>query len=111
VNDRRELAPAFDALVDLHQRRWRGLGEPGCFADARFTRFLQEVSEQWIDCGRLEILLLERDGRPCAAEWNALGSDGVTYMYQSGLDPETLRTHVGRAMHLLSIRRAIEEGR
>ncbi|HTN74921.1 MAG TPA: GNAT family N-acetyltransferase, partial [Pirellulaceae bacterium] len=36
-----ELDAALAILIDLHQRRRHSLGEPGCFADARFEGFLR----------------------------------------------------------------------
>ncbi|MDZ7619271.1 MAG: hypothetical protein U1E05_19910, partial [Patescibacteria group bacterium] len=41
-----ELPAAFASLVDLHHRRWRERGQPGCFASERFLEFHREVAPQ-----------------------------------------------------------------
>jgi len=104
-----DLPHAMDILVDLHQRRWRALGEPGCFASPRFAAFHREVAPKTLLGGQLQLHWLELDGKPAAAEYDLAGG-GVVYSYQSGVDPEILDREPGRLMNLFTLRRAIEQG-
>jgi CelD/BcsL family acetyltransferase involved in cellulose biosynthesis len=101
---------AWEAFVDLHQRRRESLGEPGCFANERFHDFLKEASQQMLAAGSLRLCWLEAGGRPIAVE-HMLHGGNVIYAYQSGVDPERLADEPGRMMAALLIRGAIEEGR
>jgi len=104
-----ELPPAIDLLVDLHQRRRRALGEPGCFASTRFTAFHRAAMRQLLLQRQLQLHWLELDGQPVAAEYH-LAADGVIYAYQSGIDPDALDRQPGRLITLATLRRAIEQG-
>jgi CelD/BcsL family acetyltransferase involved in cellulose biosynthesis len=104
-----ELPQAIDLLVDLHQRRRRALGEPGCFASPRFTAFHREVMPQLFREGRLQLHWLELDGKPVAVEYHLAGG-GIVYAYQSGIDPDALDRQPGRLITLAVLRRAIEQG-
>ncbi|TAJ14701.1 MAG: GNAT family N-acetyltransferase [Planctomycetota bacterium] len=63
-----ELAPALDALYELHQARWNAEGRPGSFADARRRAFYARWTADALAAGRLRLALLERDGRALAAQ-------------------------------------------
>ena len=104
-----ELPRAVDLLIDLHQRRWRSLGLPGCFASERFTAFHRDVMPRLMLKGQLQLHWLELDGRPAAAEYHVMGN-GVIYHYQGGVEPELLEQRPGRIANLAVIRRAIEQG-
>jgi len=104
-----ELPAAIEILIDLHGRRRRSLGEPGCFASARFAAFHREVMPELLRNGQLQLHWLELDGQPAAAEYQLAG-DGVVYAYQAGVDPDALQKQPGRLMIMLTLRRAIEAG-
>ncbi len=104
-----ELAAAWPVLVDLHQRRRRSLGEPGCFASRPFHDFHREVAGRLLRRGLLRVSWLELDGAPAAAEYHMAGGR-ATYAYQGGVDPERLEDEPGRLSTVLCLRRAIEEG-
>jgi CelD/BcsL family acetyltransferase involved in cellulose biosynthesis len=104
------LPAAMAILVDLHQRRFRGLGEPGCFASAEFTGFLQEAAEQMAMENRLRLYWIEWEGRPIAVEFQLLG-DGVVYAYQAGMNPDRLDLQPGRLSCIAGLKQAIAEGR
>ncbi len=104
-----QLDPAMDVLIDLHQKRRQMLGEPGCFASPRFMAFHREVARRLLLAGQLQLQLLELDGRTVAAEYQ-LASQGVTYKYQSGIDPQSLACKPGHLITVAIIKRAIEQG-
>jgi predicted N-acyltransferase len=104
-----ELAQAWPVLVDLHQRRRRSLGEPGCFASRVFHDFHHEVAERLLNRNQLRISWMELDGSPAAAEYHLAGNN-ATYAYQGGVDPDRLADEPGRLSTILCLRAAIEEG-
>ncbi len=104
-----EFEPAWAILIDLHQRRRRSLGEPGCFASPRFAAFHSEVAERLLDQGRLRLHYLEVDGTPIAAEYQLVGGRTL-YGYQAGIDPDRLDLEPGRLANVGVVRRAIAEG-
>ncbi|MBN2473651.1 MAG: GNAT family N-acetyltransferase [Pirellulales bacterium] len=104
-----ELPRAIDLLVELHQRRRRVLGEPGCFASAPFEAFHREVMPKILLAGQLHFHWLELDGKPVAVEYGLAGG-GVVYAYQSGIDPEAMDRQPGRLIIMATLKKAIEEG-
>ena len=104
-----ELERALPILVDLHQRRWQGRGQAGCFASRRFFEFHHELTTRLLPQNGLLMSWLELDGQPIAAEYHLAGA-GVVYAYQSGIAPESLVHQPGRLSNLAAIRRAIERG-
>ncbi len=100
---------AWNAMVDLHQRRRQALGEPGCFASSSFTGFLREAADQMRGDGSLQIHLLKIDGQPAAAELHLQGG-GVSYAYQSGMAPELIDQQPGHLCHIAAFREALARG-
>jgi CelD/BcsL family acetyltransferase involved in cellulose biosynthesis len=110
VETKQELSYGLQLLARLHQRRRESLGEPGCFASARFAAFHAETARRLLHAGNLRLVWLEVDARAVAAEYQVLG-DGVVYAYQSGIEPEALVHEPGRLITLATLRLAIAEGR
>ncbi len=104
-----QLEPAMDTLIDLHQKRRQLLGEPGCFASPQFTSFHREITRQLLLAGQLQMLLLELDGRTVAVEYQIV-SQGTTYIYQAGIDPQRLDEEPGHLVTAATLKRAIEQG-
>jgi len=104
-----QLDPAMNLLIDLHQKRRQMLGEPGCFASPRFTAFHRDVTRRLLLAGLLQLHLLELDGRTVAAEYQ-MTSQGVTYVYQAGIDPAQLDEEPGHLITAAAVKRAIRQG-
>jgi CelD/BcsL family acetyltransferase involved in cellulose biosynthesis len=109
VTNAAELEQAWPILVDLHQRRRKSLGEPGCFASRVFHDCHREVCGRLLERGQLRMSWLELDGLPTAAEYH-MADEGATYAYQGGVDPDRLADEPGRLSTILCLRAAIEEG-
>jgi CelD/BcsL family acetyltransferase involved in cellulose biosynthesis len=108
VRSQEELPRAWEALVDLHQRRRRSLGEPGCFASRAFHDFHRDVVERLFLKDQLRMSWLELDSSPAAAEYHL--TDGTTtFAYQGGVDPERLVEEPGRLSTILCLQSAIDE--
>jgi hypothetical protein len=104
-----ELAAAWEILVDLHQRRRKSLGGPGCFASRQFHDFHREVTQRLLARRQLRMSWLELDGSPAAAEYHVADSS-TTYAYQGGVDPDRLAEEPGRLSTILCLRAANAEG-
>jgi CelD/BcsL family acetyltransferase involved in cellulose biosynthesis len=104
-----DFVEAWPIFVDLHQRRRRSLGEPGCFRSRRFTAFHERVAVNLLVRGSLRLHWLEYEGRPLAAEYH-IGAGRSVFAYQSGVDPERLDLEPGRLAGIAVIQQAIREG-
>jgi CelD/BcsL family acetyltransferase involved in cellulose biosynthesis len=104
-----EFEAAWTTLIDLHQRRRQSLGEPGCFALARWAAFHRDAALWLLAESRLRLSTLELDGRAVAAEYHLAG-EHATYAYQGGVDPDRLDDDPGQLSTICSIKRAIDEG-
>lgn len=109
VSSADELPTAWSVLVDLHQKRRRSLGEPGCFASRPFHDFHREVVERFQSNGSLRMSCLELDGVPAAVEYHVAGGT-TTYAYQGGVDPDRLAEEPGRLSTIECLRAAIAAG-
>ncbi len=107
--DAQTLDQAWELLVNLHQKRWESLGEPGCFASPRYKSFHRAAVNRLLAAGMLRLQWLELDGRPISVEYQ-LQNAGVLYGYQSGLDPEALGDQPGTLSKIATFRQAIDEG-
>jgi CelD/BcsL family acetyltransferase involved in cellulose biosynthesis len=105
-----DFEPIWKQFVDLHQRRRKSLGEPGCFASRAFNNFHHELAQELLSAGQLRMSWVEFEGTPLAAEYHFVGGQS-NYSYQSGIDPDRMNVSPGHLANLFSIRRAIDEGR
>lgn len=102
VQDGAVLEPAMDALVALHQARWRAQGQPGAFAGG-FDVFLREVMRDAFQASRLRLWTLKIDDRTEAALVGFL-DNGVLHYFQKGFNPAYAKEDLGTAMLSLCIR-------
>jgi CelD/BcsL family acetyltransferase involved in cellulose biosynthesis len=110
VTSEAELRQGLEILVSLHRRRRASLGDSGCFASPQFYAFHQDIALQLLERGSLELVWLELDGQPVAAEYQIVSKQTV-YAYQSGIDPDVLEHEPGRLITLATLKQAIAEGR
>ncbi len=110
VENEAALPSALEKCIDLHQKRWTAVGEPGCFADARFTQFVEDAFQQLGKDQLITLALLEDDGQPIACHLYVNDSAGNRYMYQSGRDPDRDADGVGRILNALAVRQACQDG-
>ena len=105
-----ELPRALQQCIELHQKRWTAVGEPGCFADTRFTKFVELACQNLARDQRIRIALLEDNGVPIACHIYLLDAAGNKYMYQSARDPARHVERIGQILNALEIRQATQEG-
>jgi CelD/BcsL family acetyltransferase involved in cellulose biosynthesis len=104
-----DFEPIWKVFVDLHQRRRKSLGEPGCFASKVFHDFHHEVAQELLATGQLRMSWVDIDGSPAVAEYQYVGPT-TNYSYQSGVDPDRMDLSPGHVGNFFAIQRAISEG-
>jgi len=110
--DAQNFAQAWRIFLDLHMQRRQSLGEPGCFASRRFAAFHEQLAQQFLAAGRLElswITAAAAPDRPLAVEYH-FGSDEGNFAYQSGLDPTALDCEPGRIATVAVVREILARG-
>ncbi|HAN99066.1 MAG TPA: hypothetical protein DCQ98_17260 [Planctomycetaceae bacterium] len=105
---RAEFERAQDLVVELHQKRRRSLGEPGCFADPLFGPFYAAASSALFDRGLWKIVWIEHQGKPIGIQTGPF-FDRYFYSYQTGIDPESIRLEPGWLVQIGLLRSAIDE--
>ena len=104
-----DLRRGIDLLIDFQRRRRHRQHMPTPFNDPRYVAFLHDAGARLLQTGSLWMHWIELAGRPAAVELYLIGGR-VLYAYQGGIEPELLEESPGRLSHLLTIRRAMEEG-
>jgi CelD/BcsL family acetyltransferase involved in cellulose biosynthesis len=104
-----DVERCFEMFVDLHQRRRRSLGQPGCFASRKFSEFHREIIRRFLALSKLRLMWTQFEGRPVAAEYDLVGGE-VVYYYQTGIDPDLADLNPGSLEMIGSLKGAIEQG-
>jgi CelD/BcsL family acetyltransferase involved in cellulose biosynthesis len=102
------LAEDLAALVELHERRWRGRGGSGALG-ARPRRFHERFAAAALANGWLRLWVLELRGEPAAALYGWRLGERYAY-YQAGFDPGFERESIGLVLLAHTIRVAADEG-
>ncbi len=109
VQQAEDLRRGEQILVELHQARWRALGQPGCFSSERYTAFHSAVLRELLARQQLILFWIELDGKPFVVEYLMAAADTV-YHYQCGLDASRLDDSPGRLGTIVSLQLAIAGG-
>ena len=110
-DDEEAVRKAMEELFDLHTRRWRAVGKPGIFRDQRRRDFHREVARRFAQRRMLRLYLL-RSGDETIAINYGFQSDGTTYLYALGSnpDPRWQRFRLGLVLDLNLIEDAFQQG-
>jgi CelD/BcsL family acetyltransferase involved in cellulose biosynthesis len=103
-----ELELAMEALVRLHQARWKSKGEPGSFALPNMEEFLKEAMRQSLSDRRLGFTSFEVDGKIAGARVDFVDNH-TAHWFQGGFDPAYAKEGLGSVMNGLCIRACIED--
>lgn len=109
-SEHEEVLLRLPDLIRLHQMRRGTLGQPGCYADSRFERFIRHAMPLLVEQGMARLEWCSHNGTVIAIHFMLTGADSV-YMYQSGVNPEMMDLEPGHALTVLAIRQAIREKR
>ncbi len=110
-DDEEAVCKAMEELFDLHTRRWQAAGKPGIFRDQRRRDFHRQVARRFARRRMLALYLL-RSGDETIAIHYGFQSDGTTYVYALGSNPDRhwQRLRVGLVLDLHLIKDAFEQG-
>jgi CelD/BcsL family acetyltransferase involved in cellulose biosynthesis len=108
VTAQEEVGPALDAMVHLHQTRWRRAGEAGAFGDRNFGPLLRAAAEQDLPSGRLRLWVLSIDGKIEGALLGLL-DHGVLHYLQKGFNPEFAKDDLGTALLALCVKACVDD--
>lgn len=109
VNEKAAL-DILDELIELHQSRWRRVGQPGTFGNPRAVAFHRDVAPQLATRGEA-LLLRVRDARQTIGCLYALIDKGRALSYLSGLAPfEDNRLKPGMVLDLTCMQECMKLG-
>jgi CelD/BcsL family acetyltransferase involved in cellulose biosynthesis len=104
-----ERRAVLEALIRLHEQRWRSRGGSQAFGEPGVAAFHEEVSALALERGWLRLFSLRLDGELLAALYGFRYGRSFLY-YQLGWDERQRTRSVGMVALALAIRSAIEEG-
>lgn len=104
-----QISDYFDQLVRLHRARRQTLGDEGVFDHPAIHAFHETAIGELLADDQLQLMLLELDGRPVAAEY-VLKSGDTCFAYQSGFDVTASQHSPGNLAQTQLIRQAIDAG-
>lgn len=107
---RRAGPEAFEALVDLHGRRWHEKHELGVLADPRVLAWHRAALPRLEAAGLLRLYVLEQ-GESAVGALYVLSGKHAAYYYIGGFDPEFAACGVGTILIGHAIAEAEREGR
>ena len=107
--DAASLTADVEAMVRLHQARWRSRGLPGALAGGRVRAFHQAAAPRLLERDWLRLYSLRLDGRQVASLHCLHFRDAVGY-YLGGMDPAWARLSPGTVLTAHALREAIAAG-
>ena len=90
-------------VIDLHQKRWIAVGEPGSFADPQFRQFAIEMMLEFHAQDRAIVNAIAIDGKTIAGELILIGENRVGYTYSAGYDIDHADLEPGRIVAIDTI--------
>jgi CelD/BcsL family acetyltransferase involved in cellulose biosynthesis len=104
-----QLPKCLEALFEHHQARWKAAGESGSFGSPERRKFYYELSRSVLRQGRLDLWVLELDGRVVAAQFGFRYGRQV-FQLQEGNDPQHATDRVGFVLRGHVIKQLIGDG-
>ncbi len=104
-----DLPVSLNALFELHNKRWRSLGESGTFLSAERRQFYIKLAQFLLRRGWLDFWLLKLNDETVAAQF-ALRYRDTVYALQEGFDPAYALESVGFVLRGHVLRELISEG-
>lgn len=106
-----DLAAELDRFMDMHQRRWQAVGQPGAFADSVTRRFHLDVAREFHAQGWLVLAFLMLEGQPAASMYGfKVGGQLQFYLSGTGGEDSFRKYSPGVALHVYCMQQMIAEG-
>jgi CelD/BcsL family acetyltransferase involved in cellulose biosynthesis len=104
-----QLPVCLEALFELHQKRWQSAGQPGSFDSVARRQFYLDFGRLLLARDRLELWLLDLNGKPAAAQFGFRFGDTVSQL-QEGFDRVYSTDSVGYVLRARVIQELIARG-
>jgi hypothetical protein len=100
----------LDELIELHQRRWTAVGQPGAFASPRSIAFHRLLVERLMERQAIFLFRVREGGRTIGCKYGFIENNSVL-SYQSGiLGMDDPKFHAGLVNSYLSMKHAQQAG-
>jgi CelD/BcsL family acetyltransferase involved in cellulose biosynthesis len=103
------LPELMDALIDLHEARWKQKCQPGVLHSEEVRHFHRDAAPALSHAGLLRLYGLRHHGKWAAVHY-CLSAHGRTYYYLGGFDPSMASRSPGNLLIQHSIEKALECG-
>ncbi len=97
-----QLPEALDQLIDIHVKRWNGLGYPGVFYDQRHLEFVKDVADVLHRKGQLWFMI-SRDEKGTSAARMVIYDGHAVYDWLSGFDETSPASKFRPGLGMLSL--------
>ncbi len=109
AQDQPTLTTELAGLIDLHQKRWNAVGQPGTYADPAFRNFIHEAAELLLLRNQLRLVTLKQGKNLVAAQLQMISSDRSLAIYSSGMALDRSDLEPGRMLDAKTIAYAMAE--
>jgi CelD/BcsL family acetyltransferase involved in cellulose biosynthesis len=109
VNDKSQIQPALDLLIDFNREKWRGKEGVSAFEDERYRKFNAEIASMAFDYGWLRFYEL-RVGQELLSSRLCFSYRGVFVDFQTAFNPEWAAYAPGELLLAYVLQDAIKEG-
>jgi CelD/BcsL family acetyltransferase involved in cellulose biosynthesis len=106
-----ELKRDLDTLIELHQKRWQSVGQPGSYAAPKFRSFIHDTCQRFLSRGSLQLLNMRLRDRSIGMIAALIGDDGGVYGYSSAYDIDDAQLEPGRLLSVHELQRAHQDRR
>jgi CelD/BcsL family acetyltransferase involved in cellulose biosynthesis len=103
------VSEMIDALIHLHEARWKQRGQAGVLHSEEVRRFHRSAAPALLQAGLLRLYGLRHRGKWAAVHY-CLSAHGRTYYYLGGFDPSMASRSPGNLLIQHSIAKAVECG-
>lgn len=106
-----QVAPALEALIRLHQKRWMDKGHPGQLRDRAVQQFHRDLAQRLVATGQLVLMTLKLDGQIVSVSYGYRFGTRIHGLFVGHCyDLRWLQYGLGRIMYCHLIRYAIAQG-
>ncbi|MEM6981145.1 MAG: GNAT family N-acetyltransferase [Planctomycetota bacterium] len=105
-----DVIKQLPSFIDLHQRRWNAVGQPGSFASSAMRDFINTLTTQLAPSGQIRIAGLQHGQQLIAGELHLIGLDSRRYVYSMGVDPAFRGQSPGTILNAITMRECIASG-
>lgn len=106
-----ELKRDLDTLIELHQKRWQSVGQPGSYASPKFRSFIHDTCQRFLSRGSLQLLNMRLHDRSIGMVAALIGDDGGVYGYSSAYEIDEAHLEPGRLLSVHELQRAHQDRR